>query len=250
LPQATNHGMKFTRVPISLALIGVASFATGFNQPAKALGGGVVVSQATPGSGNTVVTSSGNIVDPGTGYNYTAGQAVNFSFTTADSFTLGSSWNGGADPFYAFDGVDYTALSGNTFSGTFSAVNTDIGTLEIYRSGLVKFDIASSVSPTFTGLTVNGASIPTALNRYLVQFNVGSNFASVPTSAPGSIPTIASLLSSAVGSYGSSSGEIQRASEGLATYASTAPTPGPLPILGVGVAFSQSRRLRKRIKSR
>ena len=239
--------MKFTRHSISLAAIVVASLATGFNQPAKALGGGVVVSQATPGSGDTVITSSGSIVNPGTGYNYTIGQAVNFSFTAANSFTIGSSWNGGADPFYSFNGVDYTALSGNTFSGTFSAGDTDIGTLKIYRSGLVKFDIASSVDPTFTGLTVNGASSPTALNRYLLQFNKGSIFASVPTTAPGSIPTIAFLLSGAVGSYGVSSGEISRANEGLATFASV---PGPLPILGVGVAFSQSRRLRKRIQSR
>lgn len=230
-----------------MAVMAAVCLATGLGQPAKALGGGVVVSQATPGSGDTVVAVSGNIVNPGTGYGYTAGQSVNFNFTVANSFVGGtSSWNGGVDPYYFFDSVDYTALSGNTFTGTFNAANTTAGSLEIYKSGLVRFDILAT-SPPYTGLALIGADAPTALNRYSVQFNVGSNFAAVPDSSPGSIPTIASLLSGAIGSYQVSSGEISRPVETLATYASV---PGPLPIVGVGVAFSQSRRLRKRIKSR
>lgn len=242
--------MKFTRHSISLAAIVVASLATDFNQPAKALGGGVVVSQTgTSPNINTNVTVSGNIVSPGTGYGYTAGQAVNFSFSLANSNVGGSStWNanGGSNPFYFFSSADYTSLSGNTFSGTFDAAGTTAGNLFIFKSGLVRFNITSTI-PTYTGLQVTSADAPKELSRYSLEFNVGSNFASVPDSAPGSIPTIASLLSGAVGSYGLSTGDIVRANETKATYASV---PGPLPILGAGVAFSQSRRLRKRIKSR
>lgn len=239
--------MNFKRHSISLLVTAVTCLTTGFNQPAKALGGGVVVSQS---GGNTNVSVGGYIVSPGTGYGYTAGQDVNFSFSLANSNIGGtSSWqpNGGSNPFYFFSSADYTALSGNTFSGSFDAAGTTAGNLSIYKSGLVRFNITALNSPLYTGLQVASATAPKALSRYSLEFNVGSNFASVPDSAPGSIPTIASLLSGAVGSYQFSTGDIVRANETKATYAST---PAPLPILGVGVAFSHSRRLRKRIKSR
>lgn len=243
--------MAFTRYANPLAVMAVLCLASGFNQSAKALGAGVVVSQATPGSGSTVITVSGNIVDPGVGFNYTAGQAVNFGFTLAGLQPGGmASWGTDAGvPLYFFDKVNYTALSGDTFTGSFIPGNINAGTLTIYQSGRVQFDVASSIGTSYTGLSVVNAINPQALSRYSLQFNVGSNFANVPNSDPGSmsIPSIASLLSGALGSYQVSSGEIVRANEAKATYESV---PGPLPILGVGVAFSQSRRIRKRIKSR
>jgi hypothetical protein len=252
--------MNLKRHSIALLVTAVTCLTTGFNQPAKALGGGVVVSQFTSNDSGcstvdisapnscTNVTVGGNIVASPVSYGYVPGQAVNFNFTLNNSNAgVISAWgNIGGIPYYRFDNVGYTALAGNTFTGTFIPGNiAQDGTLKIYQSGLVVFDIASIIDPEYTGFTLNATANP--LVRYNVAFSKGSNFANVPNSSPGSIPSIASLLAGAAGSYTQSTGEILSNVENKATYAST---PGPLPILGVGVAFGQSRRLRKRIKSR
>lgn len=258
--------MNVSRALYPLLVSAALGLAAGWGQPARALGGGVVVSESgcsgnpalpvgSPGGlecTNTSVTVSGNIVNPSIGFGYVPGQPVNFSFALNNANAGGTStWvaNGGVDPYYFFDTVDYTALSGDTFVGSFIPANIgQDGTLKIYQSGLIVFDIGSIVDPDYTGLTLKDAS-PTVrpLVRYSLAFSKESNFANVPNSNPATIPTIASLLAGAAGSYGTATGEISSNIENKATYAAV---PGPLPALGAGIAFSQSRRLRKRIKSR
>jgi hypothetical protein len=240
-------------------------------QPAQALGGSLVVSQAVVGS-DTVTTftvSGAEVTSTGSQLPLPIGSSFDYTLKLQDGVTPGpvtTTWNAGTngDPFYQFGGGGslggsgiYRSLTGTIFGGTLDTTypdDTNTSRLFVYKSGRIEIQVSSALNngppECYTGVTVTGAVNTTGCAGYLnnLVLNLETSKAGyVPDSAPGAMPTISNLLANYVGTYSATGLMSTGAGEGLTNYkVQQQAVPGPLPVLGAAAAFSYSRRLRRR----
>jgi hypothetical protein len=226
--------------------------------PAHALGGSLTISQ---NGGVTTVDITGAIITSKSGNLLNVSSPLSIQFVLAGG-TTADTWANLGIPEYAFGSIAggdgkaiYTDLAGDILSNNFKPANADLSSLEVFSNGLLKFEIASSVSlppnDCYTGKEYISATGSAACGKFLNSFSLTvptGKTGFVPNSDPGApYPSVASLLANFTGTYTGATGAMSSGGgEGQVTY-TLQEVPAPLPLFGAGTAFAFSRRLRKRI---
>ena len=150
----------------------------------------------------------------------------------------------------------YTSLdnppSNNLLSGSYLPAATAASRLTVNSNGKIDFLIASTINAPPTNCYTNklivgatGVDCAPYLNNLTLSIDTG-NTTLVPTSTPGTTPSVATLLANVTtGTYNATGSLSSGGSEGLVRF--TTAVPSPLPLAGASVAFGFSRRLRRRI---
>lgn len=223
-PRTAFVASSLPRVGLALAT-GIAALAQA--SPAHALGGGLTISQPDPpvmnSPTNIKVSAAQTLTRDGKLASITNGP-FDLDFALIGSLQADGWSDVGGIPFFEFSGSSlYTALSGspNILTGGYIQANTAPSILRVYRNGLIDFEIVSAVnnppSNCYTGkLITDAAGDAGTCQPFLKVLSVETQTGitgQVPTSAPGTLPTVGSLLknfqgtSNAIGSLSGSGAE-------------------------------------------
>lgn len=163
----------------------------------------------------------------------------------------------------------------STFNPGTASTPTDVGNFNNVVAGTftkakVQFNLSNFTGSPFslTGISIKGDGITGSLSFGNVPFNADGNFetgfvnlttpisastvnfsnSSISFTIPGGLINDGAVLEASL-QYSPANGSIPASAFSTPAFITTASVPGPLPLVGAGVAFGFSRKLRRRIST-